>query len=141
MALVCGIDVRRVQALTFGLGAAMAGAAGNLLVFIFAVNPTIGPSFLLKSFAIIVIGGLGSLLGSYLGAALIFILPIVLRMLPPALCDCGERCAAAFERAREAQGTWPDWLAARDACCVGRAHRYGDDQLAYHYTKNPDHLR
>ena len=65
----------------------------------------------------------------------------VTRMLPPALCDCGERCPAAFERAREAQGTWRDWLAARDACCVGRAHRYGDDQLAYHYTKNPDHLR
>jgi branched-chain amino acid transport system permease protein len=71
MALVCGIDVRRVQALTFGLGAAMAGAAGNLLVFIFAVNPTIGPSFLLKSFAIIVIGGLGSFQGALIGALVV----------------------------------------------------------------------
>jgi branched-chain amino acid transport system permease protein len=71
MALVCGIDVRRVRQLTFGLAAAMAGAAGNLIVFIFAVSPGIGPSFLLKSFAIIVIGGLGSFQGALIGALVV----------------------------------------------------------------------
>lgn len=45
--------------------------------------------------------------------------------------DCGARLAAALPSTE-----WRDWLAARDACCVGRAYRYSDDQIAYHYTKN-----
>jgi branched-chain amino acid transport system permease protein len=77
MALVCGIDVRRVRLLTFALGAAMAGAAGNLLITIFAVSPGVGPSFLLKSFAIIVIGGLGSFPGAFLGALVVGVLESV----------------------------------------------------------------
>jgi branched-chain amino acid transport system permease protein len=71
MALVCGIDVRRVRQVTFGLAAAMAGAAGNLIVFIFAVSPGVGPSYLLKAFAIIVIGGLGSFPGALFGALVV----------------------------------------------------------------------
>ena len=31
---------------------------------------------------------------------------------------------------------WRSWLAVRDACCVGREHRYSEDQIAYHYTKD-----
>jgi branched-chain amino acid transport system permease protein len=77
MALVCGIDVRRVRQFTFGLAAAMAGAAGNLIVFIFAVNPGVGPSFLLKSFAIIVIGGLGSFQGALIGALVVGVIESV----------------------------------------------------------------
>ena len=68
MALVCGINVDRVRLLTFGLAAAMAGAAGNLLITVFALSPGVGPSFLLKAFAIIVIGGLGSFSGAFVGA-------------------------------------------------------------------------
>jgi branched-chain amino acid transport system permease protein len=71
MAMVCGIDVRRVRLLTFGLAAAMAGAAGNLLVTVLAINPDLGPTFLLKAFAIIVIGGLGSFPGAFLGALVV----------------------------------------------------------------------
>jgi len=71
MALVCGIDVARVRHITFGLAAAMAGAAGNLIVFIFAVSPVVGPTFMLKSFAIIVIGGLGSFQGALVGALVV----------------------------------------------------------------------
>ncbi len=74
MALVCGIDVRRVRLLTFGLAAAMAGAAGNLIITLLAINPGVGPSFLLKAFAIIVIGGLGSFPGAFLGALVVGIL-------------------------------------------------------------------
>ena len=74
MALVCGIDIRRVRLLTFGLAAAMAGAAGNLLVTLLAVNPGVGPSFLLKAFAIIVIGGLGSFPGAFIGALVVGII-------------------------------------------------------------------
>ena len=61
--------------------------------------------------------------------------PPVVRALPAPACDCGTRCASAFARAREVHSTWREWLAARDACCVGREHRYDDDQIEYHYTK------
>lgn len=74
MALVCGIDVRRVRLLTFALAAAMAGAAGSLLITVLPVSPGIGPTFLLKSFAIIVIGGLGSFPGAFLGALVVGVL-------------------------------------------------------------------
>jgi len=60
-----------VRLLTFGLAAAMAGAAGNLLITILALSPGAGPSFLLKAFAIIVIGGLGSFTGAIVGALLL----------------------------------------------------------------------
>jgi methylmalonic aciduria homocystinuria type C protein len=52
---------------------------------------------------------------------------------PP--CRCGEACQRAFARAAETCAA-DDWIAVRDACPVGRAHRYGDDQLRYHYTKD-----
>jgi methylmalonic aciduria homocystinuria type C protein len=48
-----------------------------------------------------------------------------------------------FERARDAQvgregisDTWPLWLAVRDACPIGRAHRYDDAQIRYHYARD-----
>lgn len=50
---------------------------------------------------------------------------------------CADACLPAF-RTAVAAGDGPDawraWLAARDACPLGRAHRYDDDQIVYHYT-------
>lgn len=64
------------------------------------------------------------------------------RRLPQPLCNCGAaRCGEAFERALDAQESWSAWLALRDACTVGREHRYSDDQVAYHYTKQRDLLK
>jgi branched-chain amino acid transport system permease protein len=63
-----GIDVERIRALTFGLGTALAGLAGVLAATLFAFNPSFGASELLKSFVIIVLGGLGSVIGIGLGA-------------------------------------------------------------------------
>jgi branched-chain amino acid transport system permease protein len=68
VALVCGIDVARIRLLTFGLGTAMAGAAGSLLAVIYTVYPEMGRVFLMKAFAIIVLGGLGSFGGAFVGA-------------------------------------------------------------------------
>ena len=69
VALVCGIDVARIRLLTFGLGTAMAAAAGSLLLAImYTVYPEMGHTFLLKAFAIIVLGGMGSFGGAFLGA-------------------------------------------------------------------------
>jgi branched-chain amino acid transport system permease protein len=63
-----GIDVERIYTLTFGLGAALAGLAGLLASTLFAFNPAFGAGELLKSFVIIVLGGLGSVMGMALGA-------------------------------------------------------------------------
>lgn len=68
VALVCGIDVARIRLLTFGLGTALAAAAGSLLAVMYTVYPEMGRTFLLKAFAIIVLGGLGSFGGAFLGA-------------------------------------------------------------------------
>jgi branched-chain amino acid transport system permease protein len=63
-----GIDVERVYALTFGVGTALAGLAGVLASTLFAFNPSFGSGELLKSFVIIVLGGLGSVVGIGVGA-------------------------------------------------------------------------
>jgi branched-chain amino acid transport system permease protein len=66
-----GINVERVYVVTFGLGTALAGLAGVLASTLFAFNPSFGSGELLKSFVIIVLGGLGSVLGIALGAGVL----------------------------------------------------------------------
>lgn len=68
---LAGIDVERVYALTFGVGTALAGLAGVLASTLFAFNPSFGSGELLKSFVIIVLGGLGSVVGIGLGALIL----------------------------------------------------------------------
>jgi branched-chain amino acid transport system permease protein len=70
-ALACGIDVRHVRLVTFGLGAAMAGAAGSLVSTMYAFNPEIGQVFVLKAFCIVILGGLGSFAGAFYGSLLL----------------------------------------------------------------------
>lgn len=70
-ALVVGLDVHRLYALTFGLGAACVGAAGCMLLLIFDVTPSIGPSYTLLAFVIVITGGLGSMPGALIGGVLI----------------------------------------------------------------------
>jgi branched-chain amino acid transport system permease protein len=66
LACVIGIDTRWIYSLTFGLGAAMAGAAGSLITVVYAFSPAIGDSFTLKAFVIVVLGGLGNVPGTIL---------------------------------------------------------------------------
>jgi branched-chain amino acid transport system permease protein len=70
-ALVVGLNVKRLYALTFGIGAACVGAGGAMLVPIIDVIPTIGPAFTLLAFVIVITGGLGSMPGALLGGVLI----------------------------------------------------------------------
>jgi branched-chain amino acid transport system permease protein len=67
-ALIVGVDEQRTARLTFGLGTAFAGFAGALLAMLYSFNPDFGRSFLLRSFVIIVLGGLESISGVALGA-------------------------------------------------------------------------
>jgi branched-chain amino acid transport system permease protein len=70
-ALVVGLDVKHLYALTFGIGAACVGAAGVMLVLIADVTPAIGPAYTLLAFVIVITGGLGSMPGALLGGLLI----------------------------------------------------------------------
>ena len=70
-AQVVGLDVKRLYALTFGLGAACVGAAGTMLLLIFDVTPAVGPSYTLLAFVIVITGGLGSMPGALFGGVLI----------------------------------------------------------------------
>ena len=70
-ARLMGIDVERTYMLTFGLGAALAGLAGALLTPIYTLSPQIGGNFIIAAFAVVVLGGLGSVWGAYLGGFLV----------------------------------------------------------------------
>lgn len=63
-----GVNVTRISMLGFGLGAALAGAAGGLLVTIFAVNAGVGTAVSVKAFLMVMIGGAGVTAGAILGA-------------------------------------------------------------------------
>jgi branched-chain amino acid transport system permease protein len=66
-----GIDVNRIYTLCFGIGGALAGVAGVLLATIFSFNPASGAPELLKSFVVVVLGGLGSVHGVALAALIL----------------------------------------------------------------------
>jgi len=66
-AALMGVNVKSVYAVTFGLGALMAGASGPLLAMIFPISPLTGPVYLGKAFVICVLGGLGSVPGAMIG--------------------------------------------------------------------------
>jgi len=70
-ALVVGLNVKHLYALTFGLGAACVGAAGSMLVLIIDVTPPLGPQYTLLAFVIVITGGLGSMPGALVGGVLI----------------------------------------------------------------------
>lgn len=87
------------------------------------VHPTFGPWFALR--AVLLVAG-----------------EVVSPPRIEAPCRCDEGCLSAFADAREASGpeAWRAWLAVRDRCPVGRAYRYDDAQIGYHYTKDPRFL-
>ncbi|MBX3024249.1 hypothetical protein KF840_04985 [bacterium] len=90
------------------------------------VHPVYGPWFALRAAAVLDIAG-----------------PAAAPPLSPPCAHCAATCAPAFARARAAQqgrddigATWPLWLAVRDACPIGRVHRYGEAQIRYHYARD-----
>ena len=66
-----GIRVERIYALTFGLGTALAAIAGLLGATLFPFNPSFGAGELLKSFVVVVLGGLGSVAGTAIAALIL----------------------------------------------------------------------
>ena len=70
-AVLVGIDVNRVNNITFALGAATTGAAGALLLPLMPVSPHIGHDFTLIAFTVVILGGLGNLLGALVGGLIL----------------------------------------------------------------------
>src|SRR6202167_2485375 len=80
-ALVVGLDVKRLYALTFGLGAACVGAAGTMMVLLIDATPMLGPSYTLLAFVIVITGGLGSMSGALIGGGLLGLNEALARLL------------------------------------------------------------
>jgi len=74
MSSLVGVDHFRVNMLSFGLGAALAGAAGVIVAPIFPVTPTGSSAISLTAFVVVVLGGMGSLKGCVVGGLLLGIL-------------------------------------------------------------------
>jgi urea transport system permease protein len=71
MAAACGIDVTRVNAMTFAFGSGLAGIAGVMMSGFKTVFPDMGTSMVVDGFLVVVMGGVGSLLGSVLSAGIL----------------------------------------------------------------------
>jgi urea transport system permease protein len=71
MAAACGIDVERMNALTFAYGSGLAGVAGVMMSGFKTVFPDMGTSMVVDGFLVVVVGGVGSLLGSMLSAGML----------------------------------------------------------------------
>ena len=70
-AALVGIEIDHVHGFTFGLGAGLAALAGVLLGSIFYVHPTMGGNATLKAFVVVILGGMGSFIGSIVGGLIL----------------------------------------------------------------------
>jgi branched-chain amino acid transport system permease protein len=70
-ALLTGIDVRRAYLLAFAIGTGLAGAAGVLVTVSYSVSPSIGLEWTLKALIVVVLAGLGSMIGTFVGGILL----------------------------------------------------------------------
>lgn len=70
-AQLVGINIAKTYALTFAVGAGIAGAAGSLVAVTYTFSPFTGDSLTMMSFVVVVLGGLGSISGAIIGAVLL----------------------------------------------------------------------
>jgi len=81
---VVGVNVNWIYTLSFGIGSALAGVAGVLLATIFSFSPSTGSSELLKSFVVVVLGGLGSVYGVAVAALIVAMVEVFAILVMPA---------------------------------------------------------
>ena len=85
VAQALGLNVERIFAITFALGSGLAGLGGALAVEIVGLDPSFGFHFLVYVLIVVSVGGLGSIAGSFLGAALLGIGDVAGKYLVPEL--------------------------------------------------------
>ena len=71
MLAALGVDIDRLFAVTFAVGAALAGLAGVIAAPVFGIYPGMDVDYLIYSLVVVVVGGLGTLSGAVAGSALI----------------------------------------------------------------------
>ena len=71
VAMVCGVNVPRIQLYSFGIASALAAAGGSLVAVMIAIQPEMGQVYTFKSFLVIVLGGAGNYPGALLGGLLL----------------------------------------------------------------------
>jgi len=76
-AKLAGVKVGNIYAITFGIGTALAAAAGTLWSILFPIDPTMGGILTLKSFVVTIIGGLGTMLGPLIGGLILGVVEAV----------------------------------------------------------------
>jgi branched-chain amino acid transport system permease protein len=76
-ATLMGIDTDRVYRLTFAIGIACVGAAGVLVAPLYSVYPTAGLQFVLISYVVVVLGGLGDMVGALAGSLIVAFVEVV----------------------------------------------------------------
>jgi branched-chain amino acid transport system permease protein len=95
MVSALGVNIRLLNTLVFGLGAAMAGLAGLMAAPILAVQPGMGDNVIITVLVVIVVGGIGSIRGAFFGALIVGVVDTIGRIfLPIALSHVMERSIA-----------------------------------------------
>jgi len=85
MARLLGINVRLVYTATVAIGFALAGLAGGLLVSNQSLSPTLASAFVIQAFGVIIIGGMGSIAGAFVGSILLGLIDAVGQWVMPGL--------------------------------------------------------
>jgi len=80
-----GVDINRMLALCFGFGALMAGLAGVLYSMCFSIQTTMGLGFTVIAIIVVVLGGLGSIPGSFIGGFILGIIGQIVTHFEPSL--------------------------------------------------------
>jgi branched-chain amino acid transport system permease protein len=83
-AALCGVNVYKIYDFTFGIGTAAVALAGAAMVPFYYVNPAMGTSLGVKSFIVVVLGGLGSIPGALIGGLLLGVVESVTAQFVPA---------------------------------------------------------
>lgn len=86
-AKLCGVKIGQTYAITYGIGAALAAAAGVLFSMSYSITPDMGGPFNLRSFVIVVLGGLGTVPGALVGGIIFGMIDAFAGVLVPGLKD------------------------------------------------------
>jgi branched-chain amino acid transport system permease protein len=70
-AMLMGINIKRIYWISFGIGSACAGVSGAAITTFFPIYPYVGDIFVLTAYVVVVLGGLGSVLGAFVGGLII----------------------------------------------------------------------
>jgi branched-chain amino acid transport system permease protein len=84
-AQVMGVNIHRVLAICFGLGALMAGLAGPLISMMYEIQPTMGIEYTITAIIVVVLGGLGSITGSLIGGFILGLIGSIVTHFDPGL--------------------------------------------------------